>query len=66
MASHLVNPSGYVHDVNDDAVEGLLESGYRLATSEEIANYYTVQGLPVPAGEKAAPKRAAKAPKAEA
>ena len=49
----LVNPAGYVHDVDDDAAELLLEQGYRVADADEIANWYTAQGLTAP---KAAPK----------
>lgn len=52
----LVNPAGYVHDVEDDAVDALLEQGYRLADSDEIANWYTAQGLKAPAPAKPAAK----------
>ena len=49
MTKHIVNPAGYVHDVEDEAAEGLLgQDGYRLATKDEVNNYLALQGLTVP------------------
>jgi hypothetical protein len=48
MAAYVVNAGGAVHSVPDDWLEQLLASGYRLATTEEIAAWYAAQGLEVP------------------
>lgn len=52
----LVNPAGYVHDVEDDTADALLDSGFRVATSDEVANWYSTQGLKPPASAKPAAK----------
>lgn len=54
--AHIVNPAGYVHEIDDDDVDTLMsQDGYRLADKAEVANYYAVQGLKAPTG-KATPK----------
>lgn len=47
----VVNPGGAVHSVPDEWVDDLLAQGHRLATDEEIAEYYRSQGLEVPGGQ---------------
>lgn len=57
MTGFIVNPAGYVHEVEDDALDAVLaQDGYRTAEKAEIANYYAVQGLKPPTAGKAAPK----------
>lgn len=44
----VVNRKGATHSVPDEWVEDLLKQGYRLATADEIAAWYAMQGLEVP------------------
>lgn len=52
--AYVVNRRGVTHSVNDDQVAALLAQGFRLATAEEIAAWYAMQGLPVPGAESSA------------
>lgn len=45
MAQFVVNPRGVVHSVNDADMPVLLKRGYRMATADEIRNWYKNQGL---------------------
>jgi hypothetical protein len=49
MAAFVVNPGGAVHSVEDHRAEALYAEGFRPATAEEIAAWYAMQGLDVPA-----------------
>lgn len=49
MARYIVNPGNAVHSVEEGEFKRLtLLPGYRAATTEEIAGWYEMQGLPVP------------------
>ena len=49
---YLINEGGVVHSVNPEEAElHLLRRGMRRATPEEVAAWYTAQGLPVPGSD---------------
>jgi|GEM_PF-2414298 len=45
MAQFVVNLRGAVHSVDDKDVAALLKRGFRIATNEEICDWYEMQGL---------------------
>jgi hypothetical protein len=62
MTRYIVNPGNAVHSVEESEFKRLtLLPGYREATTEEIAGWYEMQGLPVPPEFSPANERAASA-----
>jgi hypothetical protein len=55
--TYLVNPDGATHSVPDSRREGLLAEGFRDATPEEVAAFYSGQGLTPPTEEELANHR---------